>query len=133
MIRRLFTAAHVASVLAVALMGCIGWWWVTDDPHAAYEYFPDPTNTHSLSIENGHAALMKGRVRILSVSLSAVFLAIAFVPIASFLSWIGVTHWQRRRDSKVSTAICPACRYDLRGSIDRCPECGTPISKEVKA
>lgn len=32
--------------------------------------------------------------------------------------------WKLR--SRLRSGLCPACGYDLRGSIGTCPECGSP-------
>jgi hypothetical protein len=32
-----------------------------------------------------------------------------------------------RRRSRASRGLCAGCSYDLRGSAERCPECGRPI------
>ena len=39
--------------------------------------------------------------------------------------------WRRRR--AVATGLCPVCRYDLRASPERCPECGTTVQPHPNA
>lgn len=41
----------------------------------------------------------------------------------SFLAWTIAVAMRRRR----SRSLCEACGYDLRGSPERCPECGKAI------
>jgi hypothetical protein len=64
--------------------------------------------------------------RFRAVSGSAPFWAIVF-----FLASPGVVLvpvWKiRRRRMRRSRGLCGVCGYDLRASVDRCPECGTSI------
>ena len=36
-----------------------------------------------------------------------------------------------RREARVAAGLCAACGYDLRGSPNRCPECGAVPKKKV--
>jgi hypothetical protein len=53
-----------------------------------------------------------------------VLLLFAALPARSVLV---LTHHRRTRQRLVA-GLCPTCGYDLRGSTERCPECGTPIT-----
>ena len=56
--------------------------------------------------------------------------AILFAPLPA--AWIASTARSMRRAEHEHTRIlanrCGSCGYDLRASVDRCPECGTVIS-----
>jgi predicted amidophosphoribosyltransferase len=41
-----------------------------------------------------------------------------------------VWRWRRRR-VRTGPGSCARCGYDLRGSSERCPECGTPFSSQA--
>ena len=47
--------------------------------------------------------------------------------LVGFVGWSGGSGRHHRRKRK-KLALCVSCGYDLRGSIDRCPECGMAIS-----
>lgn len=50
----------------------------------------------------------------------------------SLLPAVRLTAWalrRRRRRRDVAENRCPACGYDLRATPDRCPECGTVITR----
>lgn len=64
-------------------------------------------------------------VRYLAVPCWAVMLATTIVP----LMWsVARYHLYRRR----KFSLCLICGYDLRASVERCPECGTPIPEGVQ-
>jgi hypothetical protein len=59
-----------------------------------------------------------------------------FVPFWILVVALGIAPAQKtlmryRRWSRVSRGICPCCKYDLRATPDRCPECGTPTGTKT--
>jgi hypothetical protein len=47
-----------------------------------------------------------------------------FVPVGVFALLPGSWLHRRRRGLRPSRGVCPACGYDLRATLERCPECG---------
>ena len=53
------------------------------------------------------------------------------VPYAAFvivLALMTAIAWRRLKIASIEPGRCRSCGYDLRASIDRCPECGTPTA-----
>jgi hypothetical protein len=49
------------------------------------------------------------------------------------LLWLPGHFRRRRARSRAAAGLCPDCAYDLRGSTDRCPECGRAVTARVAA
>ena len=73
------------------------------------------------SIENGPVTYAYQRMRSISVHFGLILLLTAVAP----------SLWLLRRPSR-HKGVCRRCRYDLRATPDRCPECGTPVSEKHK-
>ena len=80
---------------------------------------PLPTNRAYTGISlNGFFGNGTGRVRVITIAadywlIMLILLATAF----------GLRKLAKRRPRP---GVCAKCGYDLRGTPDRCPECGTP-------
>jgi hypothetical protein len=68
---------------------------------------------------------------------AAVFAAILlpdWLLIAILLVPTAVSMMRGRRQARLEqTHHCVVCRYDLRATPDRCPECGTPVPQKVQS
>ena len=66
---------------------------------------------------NYHAASFVLEYRVWAAPYWPLLCAFALLPLLRLRAW----HLHRRRSS---AGLCPSCGYDLRATLDRCPECG---------
>jgi len=56
---------------------------------------------------------------------------VLFLALTTLSGCLYVKH--RRREKRVTRGLCVRCGYDLRGSSERCPECGAGVGSKQSA
>jgi hypothetical protein len=69
---------------------------------------------------------MAEQARVTVVRTRATGYAIAIM-LTAMVPSVFVAFRERRRERWVKSGCCGKCGYDLRASLDRCPECGTEV------
>ena len=77
------------------------------------------------------AIASNGPVRTTTRELSIPHWVPAFLAGLMPVVWLRRTYKDRRLAAFSRRRVCPHCRYDLRASPDRCPECGTATASTV--
>ena len=154
MIRRVFTATSVLSLLmCVATAGL--WVWCRNG-HEVGTYRVDPDQSYGIAAERADfiAFLQRDRdgyrdndpddalwvhagfryIRQTSTGLRRWNVVLPYWAILTLAAVLPAASLARRlMRAPVAPGVCSNCGYDLRASTDRCPECGTPIPAEAKA
>ena len=94
---------------------------------AVAAYADTPGDSASRLAAGLHILLIMVTVETALMSLTAAIFWLLAVP--SFLA-----AWWRRRQGRHrrKAGLCEQCGYDLRASLGRCPECGSPVDEAVR-
>ena len=57
--------------------------------------------------------------------------AALMVAMGAVVLWVHLRRGDNRRRLRAVAGLCEYCGYDLRASVDLCPECGTPLPEEL--
>jgi hypothetical protein len=108
--------------VAISLLLCVITTLILSDPFGGgfkSKYLILDFGSGSLFIENRRGKLWE-------INLGPMFLLTSILP----LTWAAFRYasWKRFK-ARSRLGLCPICGYDLRGTPDRCPECGIAPSK----
>ncbi len=112
-----------------------GHWWLVrlgDNPEAAgkmRQYFGSRFSFLNFGYGRVHRALDRSR-GLSGLDEWSIFFPDWFLVLllAIFPAW-RFGGWKRRRwRNRLAHGLCVTCGYDLRGSPERCPECGAPAA-----
>ncbi len=144
MLRKSLTISSlIGLLLSVGLWG-VSYWnlsWLSSDNHInvwigrggfhlgisdGYSRLPGRRNFR-ISGPRGLSARWLPVIKRYSIEHTTYFLPL-WVPtlVFAFTFWLSYTPLHRRRKRK-KLGLCVKCGYDLRGSKERCPECGSTI------
>jgi len=126
MLRKLVVVASFAGLVASLLLWAVNGLWGT----CAFQ-----GSSWGVEVAHGHLRLLQA-VQLESIparTIQAVELSVALPLLALlcgavlFTVRLLIPRFREHRCKK--RGVCASCGYDLRGSTDRCPECGRPFCR----
>jgi hypothetical protein len=111
-------------VLSVLLQRVRNGVWL---PYDAFLYFGAPVWL-PVGIAGG---IVQGDFSSVSETTSALVFCVPYI--CAFAVAMIVMRWNNRKIGRRRLGLCTRCGYDLRATLERCPECGTPVVGQSRA